>query len=178
VLAGGPAGKAATTTAGRVAKELGEAIFGWVEAKLAGGGAKGATVPKGFSSAEDFARFGLDAREGLVKAGYGNVEPILQGSAVTGQSFKTGQEFDVGRVSDFDIALASPDLLQRAQSLGIGLRSGGTRTGPLSERDLQVLGLDSLASKLSAQAGRDVNFMIYGSATTATGRAPSLVLPK
>ena len=41
-----------------------------------------------------------------------------------------------------------------------------------------MLGLDSLASKLSAQAGRDVNFMIYGSATTATGRAPSLVLPK
>lgn len=81
-------------------------------------------------------------------------------------------------MSDFDIALASPDLLQRAQSLGIGLRSGGTRTGPLSERDLQVLGLDSLASKLSAQAGRDVNFMIYDSAATATGRAPSLVLPK
>lgn len=41
-----------------------------------------------------------------------------------------------------------------------------------------MLGLDSLASKLSAQAGRDVNFMIYDSAATATGRAPSLVLPK
>ncbi|MDF3931346.1 hypothetical protein [Pseudomonas citronellolis] len=39
VLAGGPAGKA-TTTAGKVAKDLGEAILGWVEGKLAGEGAK------------------------------------------------------------------------------------------------------------------------------------------
>jgi hypothetical protein len=44
----------------------------------------------------------------LARAGYGNVEPILQGSAVTGKSFKTGKEFDVGRVSDFDIALLVP----------------------------------------------------------------------
>lgn len=141
-------------------------------------GAKGAVIPKGFSNADDFARFGTDAREGLAKAGYGNVEPILQGSAITGQSFKTGQAFDVGRVSDFDIALAGSELLQRAQSLGIGLRSGGTRTGPLSGRDLQALGLKDLARKLSAQAGREVNFMIYDSAATAASRAPSLVLPK
>ena len=83
----------------------------------------------------------------MARAGYGNVEPILQGSAVTGKSFKTGQEFDVGRVSDFDIALASPELLQRAQSLGIGLRSGGSRTGPLSARDLQTLGLKDLSRR-------------------------------
>jgi hypothetical protein len=143
-----------------------------------GGAAKGTVIPKGFSSADDFARFGADARDGLARAGYGNAEPILQGSAVTGQSFKTGQAFDVGRVSDFDIALASPELLQRAQSLGIGLRSGGTRTGPLSARDLQALGLKDLASKLSSQAGREVNFMIYDSAATASSRAPSVALPK
>lgn len=80
-------------------------------------------------------------------------------------------------MSDFDIALAGSELLQRAQSLGIGLR-GGTRTGPLSGRDLQALGLKDLARKLSAQAGREVNFMIYDSAATAASRAPSLVLPK
>ncbi|TBU94778.1 hypothetical protein DNJ95_11180 [Stutzerimonas kirkiae] len=141
-------------------------------------GAKATAVPKGFSSADDFARFGADTRDGLTRAGYGNVEPILQGSAVTGQSFRTGQAFDVGRVSDFDIALASPELLQRAQSLGIGLRSGGARTGPLSARDLQALGLKDLASQLSSRAGREVNFMIYDSAATATGRAPSVALPK
>nr|MBG6972933.1 hypothetical protein [Pseudomonas aeruginosa] len=74
-------------------------------------------------------------------------------------------------MSDFDIALAGSELLQRAQSLGIGLRSGGTRTGPLSGRDLQALGLKDLARKLSAQAGREVNFMIYDSAATAASRA-------
>ena len=82
-------------------------------------------MPKGFSSADDFAHFGADVRDGLRQAGYGNVEPILQGSAVTGKSFKTGEAFDIGRISDFDIALAGSELLLRAKSLGIGLRSGG-----------------------------------------------------
>ncbi len=135
-------------------------------------------IPRGFSNLDDFVGFGTDTRDGLARAGYGNVEPILQGSAVTGKSYETGQEFDIGRVSDFDIALASPELLKRAQSLGIGLRSGGTRTGPLSERDLQALGLKDLSSKLSGQTGREVNFMIYDSAATAASRAPSMVLPK
>lgn len=102
----------------------------------------------------------------------------MQGSAVTGQSFKTGQAFDVGRVSDFDVALASPELLQRAQSLGIGLRSGGMRTGPLSARDLNALGLKDLANRLSAQSGREVNFMIYKTSEAAMSRAPSMVIPK
>lgn len=97
----------------------------------------------------------------MARAGYGNVEPILQGSAVTGKNSKTGQEFDIGRVSDFDIALASPELLQRAQSLGIVLRSGGTRTGPLSARDLQALGLKDLSSKLSGQAGDELGYLPF-----------------
>ena len=84
-----------------------------------------------------------------MKAGYGNVEPILQGSAVTGKSYRTGQAFDVGRIGDFDIALASPELLRKAESLGVWLRSGVARTGPLSERDLKALGLNDLASQLS-----------------------------
>lgn len=74
-------------------------------------------------------------------------------------------------MSDFDIALAGSELLQRAQSLGIGLRSGGTRTGPLSGRDLQALGLKDLARKLSAQAGREVNFMILRQRLQAALRA-------
>lgn len=47
-------------------------------------GVKGAAVPKGFSSIDYFVRFGADAREGIVKAGYGNVEPILQGQRGNG----------------------------------------------------------------------------------------------
>ncbi|MCP1479048.1 filamentous hemagglutinin [Pseudomonas chlororaphis] len=142
-----------------------------------GGGAKG-TVPSGFANVKEFSNFGASIRDGLSKAGYGNVEPILQGSAITGKSYRTGQAFDVGRTSDFDIALASSELLKKAESLGVGLRSGGARTGPLSTRDLKILGLNDLASQLSKQAGRDVNFMIYGSTSTAISRAPSIILPK
>ena len=171
-------GKLYFETSNGLTPKAGGNLSGLVEAEKSIAGAKAPVIPKGFSNTDDFVRFGTDTRDGLARAGYGNVEPILQGSAVTGKSFKTGQEFDIGRVSDFDIALASPELLQRAQSLGIGLRSGGTRTGPLSARDLQALGLKDLSSKLSGQAGREVNFMIYDSAATAASRAPSMVLPK
>lgn len=47
--------------------------------------------------------------------------------------------------------------MRKAESLGVGLRSGGARTGPLSMRDLKALGLNDLASQLSKKAGRDVN---------------------
>ena len=135
-------------------------------------------LPKGFSNAAEFSEFGNGVRSGLSRAGYGDVEPILQGSAVTGRSFRTGQPFDSGRISDFDVALASPTLIQRAKELGIGLRSNGTRTGPLGERDLQALGLKELAENMTRKVGRDVNFMIYDSPVTAYQRAPSIILPK
>lgn len=105
-----------------------------------------------FTNAKEFSSFGGSVRDGLSKAGCGNVEPTLQGSAVTGKSYRAGRAFDVGRTSDFDIALASLELLRKAESLRIGLRSGGARTGPLSTRDLRVLGLNDLASQLSKQA--------------------------
>ena len=114
----------------------------------------------------------------LGRAGYSDVQPILQGSAVTGKSYSTGAAFDVGRVSDFDVALASPSLMQRAQELGIGLRSGGTRTGPLTAENLRQLGLSDMAQQMTRQYGREVNFMIYNSAETAATRAPSIPVPK
>jgi filamentous hemagglutinin len=96
---------------------------------------------------------------------------------VTGVKFTTGAPFDVGRVSDFDIALASPDLFERAQDLGIEIRGGGIRTAPLEKTDLVELGLYDLREKLSGLAGRDVNFMIYKSIEAATNRSPSIVVP-
>jgi filamentous hemagglutinin len=139
-----------------------------------GGAAK--KLPHGFASADELVGFSSSLREGLSHAGYDDVTPILQGSAITGKSFKTGAAFDLGRVSDFDVALASPMLLERASVLGIGLRSGGTRTGPLRASNLQRLGLSRLSSSLSESAGRPVNFMISGSLDTAISRAPSMVL--
>jgi filamentous hemagglutinin len=134
-------------------------------------------IPFGFKNAEEFVQFGKNIRAGLSRAGYGNTEPILQGSAITGKSFKTGESFDVNRVSDFDIGLADSTLLNRAKELGIGLRSGGTRTGPLTQRDLRALGLLDVSTQMAQQAGREVNFMIYNSTATAIQKAPSIILP-
>ena len=136
-------------------------------------------IPHGFASEAEFNAFGKQLNEGLAKAGYGETKPIFQGSSVTGKKFTTGEAFDVGRVSDFDIALADPKLIAKAKELGIGLRSGGTRTGPLTAAELEKLGLKDLAQQLSKQAGgREVNFMIFDTVETATGRSPSIVVPK
>lgn len=134
-------------------------------------------IPKGFKSTNEFNQFGQRLKEGFRSAGYNDVRAIFQGSAVTGKKFTTGQPFDVGRISDFDIALASPTLMSRAKKLGIGLRSRGTRTEPLTEEHIKLLGLSELVRDLSSQAKREVNFMIYQSVETAVQRAPSIQIP-
>lgn len=121
-------------------------------------------VPHGFKTAEQFAEFGGKLRSGLAAAGFEGVEALFQGSAVTGAKFTTGAAFDVGRVSDFDIALAGSDLLERATEIGVELRSKGSRTGPLTITQLKELGLFDLQQQLSKLAGRDVKFMIFESA--------------
>ena len=133
-------------------------------------------VPLGFDDSVEFLAFGDEISEGLFEAGYDDATAIFQGSSVTGESFRTGAPFDEGRVSDFDIALASPEMLDRAEELGIGLRSGGTRTGPLTEDQMSELGILDLADHLSEEAGREVNFMIFATVEEATGRAPSIVV--
>lgn len=102
---------------------------------------------------------------------------FFRGSSVTGVKYTTGAPFDVGRVSDFDIALTSPELFQRAKELGIGLRGGGTRTIPLKKEQLETLGLWDLAEELSHRAGRRVSFMIYDSAESVLKRGPAILVP-
>lgn len=134
-------------------------------------------IPKGFKNADEFNQFGREIRQGLSDAGFPNTTPIIQGSAVSGISFRTKQPFDVGRVSDFDIALAGDDILNAAKEAGIPTRSGGLRTGPLKARDMAKLGVKGLSDRMSEQYGREVNFMVFSSIPIATGRAPSIVLP-
>ncbi|MFH8927145.1 RHS repeat-associated core domain-containing protein [Streptomyces pristinaespiralis] len=131
-------------------------------------------TPKGFANAGEFAAFSKKLKNGLSSTGYESVTPVMQGSSVTGKSYRTGKPF--GPHSDYDVALAGPEILARARDAGISLRSGGTRTGPLKGTDLKKLGLDPLAAELSASTGRPVNFMIYGSSADAVGRAPSIVI--
>ena len=138
----------------------------------------GRTAPPGFYDAAELRRFSAYLRGGLQEAGYSDVQPILQGSAITGRNSRTGIPFDVNRVSDFDVALASPSLMERARALGIGMRQGGARTGPLSPSQLERLNLAPLARHLSNQYGREVNFMLYNSSEPAIHRAPSLILKR
>ena len=107
-------------------------------------------VPLGFPDAESFASFGRQLHAGLKAAGFPDVYAAVRGSAVTGENFRTGAPFDVGRVSDLDVALASPSLFQRAKDFGIELRSGGHRTGPL---DADALGCISAAESIATSAG-------------------------
>ena len=103
--------------------------------------------------------------------------PIFQGSSVTGNKFITGVPFDVGRRSDYDISLASHNLLEQAKDAGIGPRSRGIRTGPLQPGELQRLGILDLAERLSWSTGRDVHFMIYGNLSHALGRSAAIMIP-
>ncbi|MGY5135680.1 RHS repeat domain-containing protein, partial [Streptomyces nigrescens] len=154
-------------------------LYGVMPVVPGGAGGLARPIPRlpaaGFSGAKEFAEFGLNLRSGLKELGHGEVTPVLQGSAVTGRSFKTGNAF--GPKSDFDVALVSSELLNRAKGAGVSLRSRGTRTGPLRPDDLRKLRLGDFREKMSESVGgREVNFMIYGSLEGATGRAPSIII--
>lgn len=142
-------------------------------------GARTRAVPLGFSQQSEFVAFGGSLYAGLEGAGFKNAQAGFQGSSVTGRAFKSPYApFDVGRISDYDIALSSPELFERAHAVGIGLRQQGTRTGPLMPEHLDRLGLTDLSSQLSQQAGRPVNFMIYRSIDDALGRSPTILVPR
>ncbi len=126
-------------------------------------------IPLGFNSKGQFQQFLSALSKGLSEAGYPCESVGIGGSAVTGVKFTTKAPFDQGRRSDYDVILADPQLLQKAKDMGIGTRGGGTRTGPLSLKELEKLGLSDLAEKLKDMADRKVAFMIYNSVVTAAG---------
>lgn len=135
-------------------------------------------IPKGFESAEQFKGFSAKLYTGLEKAGYNDAQAAFQGSSVTGVKYTTGMPFDIGRTSDYDLALSGQKLMQAAQNIGVQLRQGGMRTGPLNDRQLEQLGLTNLANELSNLVGRPVVFMIYRSIEEAVNRGPSIIVPK
>lgn len=137
-------------------------------------------LPLGFQHAGEFNTFVRKLNSELIKAGCPEVEVFFQGSSVTGRKYEkatgghTGPAFDVGRVSDFDIALCSKTLFERARLLDLEVRSD-SRTEPLSSHFIQrKLGLDQASRNLEGLAGREVNFMIYESRQAALQRAPSI----
>jgi len=134
----------------------------------------GNVTPHGFVNSSDFARFINILNRGMKKAGYGDAKGMMRGSSVTGVGH-TGAPFDVGRLSDLDIAIASPSLMRQARSMGVGIRGGGTRTQPLAPEQLEALGLLQLKRKLSRYVrGRDVSFMAYENIPAILNRGPAI----
>ena len=131
-------------------------------------------TPKGFAGKDDYNEFVGALNSGLVVAGYVGTVAAFQGSSVTGVSFIGGRPF--GAHSDYDIAIGGADIFARARELGIPLRSGGTRTGPLNPDEIQALGLSDMRAQLQRMAaGRPVNFMIFDSIGGATARSASIL---
>ena len=132
-------------------------------------------LPLGFGNAGKSEKFGSKLYAGLESIGAPEAKAGFQGSSVTGYRYRPPNEaFDVGRLSDFGVALASSELLQRAKDLGIGLRQQGVRTGPLLPYQIEQLGLSALQTELLAFAGRPINFMIFDSLDTVVVKAPTI----
>jgi filamentous hemagglutinin len=155
-----------------------QAILAEAQARLAelrGGAAPTPfLLPYGFRTPHEFTAFGQMMHGGLRDMQYHGVQVFLRGSALDRRNSRTGEFFDVGRRSDLDIALASPALFRRAAEIGVELRGGGTRTEELTYRQLERLGLSTLAEILSKRVDRPVTFMIYNSSGAVRQRGPSL----
>jgi uncharacterized protein YukE len=145
--------------------------LGWRGRRPPPGVAPEGIVPLGFADAEEFAAFGATLTKGLADAGYGDAVPVIQGSAVTGVKYTTGAPFDVGRRSDFDIAIADAKLYGEAEAMGVRFRSRPPRTEPLTDKHLRRLGLKDLIDLLSTRSEREVHVMIYRDIESALQRA-------
>ena len=125
-------------------------------------------LPHDFSSVEDFQEFRQALVKGLRKAGYKDVVADLQGSSVTGKKHSTGRPF--GDHSDFDIALSSPTLFNKAVREGMQIGRNPARIGPLTNREVAQLGLTTLRTQLSRAGSkamsdrtgkREIKFLLF-----------------
>lgn len=138
-------------------------------------------LPKGFRNATEFKVFTRKLNSELIKAGCPKAEVFFQGSSVMGRKFEeatgswTGPKFDIGRKSDFDIAICSKSLFETAKASGIEIH-GRSRTEKLGSAYLQrKMGLDRASKSLeSLMGGRPVEFKVYESRKAALERGPSI----
>jgi RHS repeat-associated protein len=120
------------------------------------------SIPLGFESRAQYKAFGRELRLGLAEAGYGDVEPAIRGSSVTGVRFDDGSVLTPAGPDDFDLALVSESLFNDAKALGLRPRKGGGRTGPIDRsKYLDPLGLSDVHASLNERLGRKVSFMPY-----------------
>jgi len=128
--------------------------------------AKSSGVPFGFKNAEQFMEFqkaASDTLSKLLKRADPKAEAFLQGSAVSGVSYKRHLPFDIE--SDFDVAISSKYLFEKARKLGYKVKDSPSRIGPLSLDDIHALGLGKFHKNLHK--------VIAEEASAAGGAAPS-----
>lgn len=130
-------------------------------------------VPHGFRDFGQFREFATRFRDRMREV-YPDLDMGFQGSSVTGRSADDGSPFDEGRVSDYDIAITGDSVNQAARDNGVEFRGDQVSTGPLSERDLERLGLDDMVESASAETQRVVHIMIFRTIEEAADRKPTI----
>ncbi|WP_159290945.1 DUF6531 domain-containing protein, partial [Tenacibaculum maritimum] len=128
--------------------------------------------PLGFKSFGQLKQFGQQIQGTLARAGFKDTGVFMQGSSVSGRSYSTGVPFDVGRVSDFDVAITNSDLLKKAQDFDLG-KPGRNLSMPLKADDMRKLGFGDLADSLSERFGREVNFRIFDNEASVRSKGKS-----
>jgi hypothetical protein len=113
--------------------------------------------------AAPFQRFVQRFCDEFAGAGFDDAQGFMQGSAASGVKY-SGEALDARMgvlPSDYDVAVVSPKLAQRAQELGLNVFNG-----PLTADEVGALGLTDAQNALSAASKYQlpVNFKIYDSA--------------
>lgn len=149
-------------------------------------------IPMGFFDRQGFETFS-QRLYGQLQSRAAGAQLVIEGSSVTGRRFDrivdqthTGTPFDLGRLSDYDIAIISPSLYEAAKNSPTIRMAGDTatpRTEPLTSAELSELGLGGLASTADSAIleatglGHSVNFKIYSGEGLNPSR-PHLPLPR
>ncbi len=131
-------------------------------------------LPLGFNTREEYASFGRSARTALNEAGYPEAVPYMRGSAVTGYSYRTGEAFDVGRRSDYDLAIVSPRLYELMRESGVPVRGKRSRTERIVSEQIPDVGLAKWLRSIERQSGREASIVIYRTQRDLELRGPYL----
>jgi RHS repeat-associated protein len=112
-----------------------------------------------------FRRFVERFDEEFKAAGFNDVDAFMQGSTASGFKYNNGNPIQLDskrgiKPSDYDVAIVSPKILQKADELGMNVLNG-----PLTPTQIERLGLSDAQEALSKASKGElpVNFKIYKS---------------
>lgn len=113
---------------------------------------------------KNFRRFVSRTDVEFKAAGYDDVEAFMQGSATSGAKYNNGNPIQLDSragitPSDYDVAIVSPQLLSKADELGLKM------SGEMTPYQIAALGLSDVQEALTkaSKGGKIVNFKLYRS---------------